>query len=264
MRSVTPSPPVDATAFYVDALACLERTGVPFVVGGAYAFAWYTKIVRDTKDFDVFLHPDDVRRVLAAFDSAGYEAALPFPHWLGKVWCSGYFIDLIFSSGNGLARVDHAWFEHAVDGEVLGRPMRLCPPEEMIWSKSFVQERERFDGADVIHLFRALGPTLDWARLLARFAEHWRVLLSAIVMYGFVYPDERPQIPAWVMSELTMRLQVEAPEPQNRVCNGTLLSREQYLFDLERFGYKDARVRPIGRMTKEETEIWTRAIEQKD
>ena len=58
--------------------------------------------------------------------------------------------------------------------------MWLSPPEEMIWSKAFVQERERYDGADVIHLLRELGPTLDWPRLLMRFGDRWRVLLSFI------------------------------------------------------------------------------------
>jgi hypothetical protein len=45
------------------------------------------------------------------------------------------------------------------------------------------------------------------------------------------------------------------------VCRGTLLSREQYLFDIEQLGYTDARLRPHGAMTPEQAEIWTRAIE---
>jgi hypothetical protein len=138
--------------------------------------------------------------------------------------------------------------------------MRLCPVEEMIWSKAYVQERERFDGADVLHLFRELGPTLDWARLLMRFGMHWRVLLSHIVLFGFVYPDERHRIPSWVTEELTQRLASERTEPSNRVCHGTLLSREQYLFDLIRLGYQDARLQPIGNMTREELAAWTEAI----
>jgi len=169
-------------------------------------------------------------------------------------------MDLIFSSGNGVARVDESWFEHAVDADVLGRPMRLCPPEEMIWSKAYVQERERYDGADVMHLIRALGPTLDWGRLIVRFGDHWRLLLSTVVLFGFVYPDQRQQIPSWVQSELLLRLDGEGPEPSAHVCYGTLLSREQYLVDLAQFGYSDARVEPVGNMTERETRIWTDAI----
>lgn len=44
----------------------------------------------------------------------------------------------------------------AAAGDVLGIPVQLCPPEEMLWSKSYVMERERYDGAEVMHLLRAL------------------------------------------------------------------------------------------------------------
>lgn len=252
-----------AAAFYGDALTHLERAGIRYLIGGAYAFAAYSKIVRNTKDLDVFLRPDDVRPALEVFRRAGYDAELLFPHWLGKVHSGEHFIDVIFSSGNGVARVDDIWFERSVESVVLDRPIRLCPPEEMIWSKAYVQERERFDGADVLHLIRAIGHTLDWDRLMWRFGDHWRVLLSFVVLFGFVYPDARCRIPSAVLSELLARLSAEGPEPDTRVCYGTLLSREQYLVDLARCGYEDARLQPLGRTTPEELEIWTNAIDGK-
>src|SRR5206468_1316705 len=97
---------------------------------------------------------------------------------------------VIFSSGNGVAKVDDEWFEHATAGRFLGEDIQLCPPEEMIWSKGFLLERERCDAADVIHLIHARGPRLDWERLLRRFGPHWRVLLSHLILFGFVYPGE--------------------------------------------------------------------------
>ena len=69
-------------------------------------------------------------------------------------------------ASNGVARVDDLWFTHAVDAQLFDVPVQLCPAEEMMWSKGFVQERERFDGADVMHLIRELGSSLDWDRLL--------------------------------------------------------------------------------------------------
>jgi hypothetical protein len=250
-------------AFYVEALERLARSGIPFLVGGTFAYARYTKIDRDTKDLDIFLLPADITRALACFGRAGYGVDLVYPHWLGKIFRAGHFMDLIFCAGNGVARVDEAWFAHAVDDEVLGTPVRLCPPEEMIWSKAFVQERERFDGADVIHLLREVGMTLDWARLLARFGDHWPVLLSHLILFRFVYPDRRDVVPSDVLHELLMRVRRQCPEPNNRICNGTLLSREQYLYDLEQLGYVDARIEPHGAMTETETRIWTDAIEHK-
>jgi hypothetical protein len=253
-------PDESARAFYVEALVQLKRSTIPFLVGGSFALARYVRIDRETKDLDLFIRPEDVSRALTFFRDLGYFATLPYPHWLAKVFRGDSRMDLIFGSGNGVARVDDRWFETSVEHEVFGLQLRLCPPEEMIWSKAFVQERERFDGADVLHLLRECGPSLDWQHLLERFGPHWRVLFSHIVLFGFVYPDQRHRIPAWVRDELTIRFAGESSEQANRVCNGTLLSREQYLYDLRRRGYGDARIEPMGRMTREETEIWTEAI----
>jgi hypothetical protein len=141
-------------------------------------------------------------------------------------------------------------------------PVQLCPPEEMIWSKGYVQERERFDGADIAHMIRSRGEAMDWGRLLRRFGAHWRVLFSHIVLFGFIYPSERGKIPAWVLKELSDRIVRELEEPPCRenICFGTLLSREQYLADIGKWNYHDARVRPVGQMSPEEIAHWTAAI----
>lgn len=251
-------------AFYRHALSTLQAAHIPFLVGGAYALEYYTGIVRHTKDFDIFVRPRDYDRVGQVFTSAGYQTDLTFPHWLGKVICGDDYIDIIFSSGNGICGVDDEWFTHAVEADILGLSLCLCPPEEMIWSKAFVSERERYDGADVAHMLRACGATLMWPRLLQRFDTYWRVLLSHLVLFGFIYPAERSQIPEWVMRGLLYRLQHELQEtsPENQLCQGTLLSREQYLTDVARWGYQDARLLPKGPMTQEEVAHWTAAIER--
>jgi hypothetical protein len=252
-----------AADFYIGALRTLQQIGIPFLIGGAFAFSHYSKVPRDTKDIDVFVKPDDCLRVLDAFRSLGYTTEVAFPHWLGKIHDGDHLIDVVFSSGNAVARVDDLWFEHAPKTNLLGLIVRLCPPEEMIWSKAFIQERERFDGADVVHLLRETGPSLDWPRLMMRFGDHWRVLLSHVILFGFVYPDKRQNIPDWVMDELVRRLSVSRPNLQNDVCYGTLLSREQYLHDIENLKYRDSRLAPHGTMTTEEVDMWTAAIQKK-
>ncbi len=198
-------------------------------------------------------------------EAAGYRTEVTFPHWLAKAWVVERFVDIIYRSGNGVAAVDDEWFEHAVDAELLGIPVRLCPPEEIIWSKAYVQERERFDGADIAHLIRKSGRDFDWRRLLRRFGDQWRVLLAHLVNFGFVYPGERDVVPEWVIGELADRLTREAaePPPRDKVCQGTLLSREQYLVDIGMWGYEDARLRPRGEMTAAEITHWTAAIAHK-
>ena len=253
-----------AAEFYIDALRKLQDTGIGFLVGGAFAYSHYSRVPRDTKDIDVFVKPDDCPRVLESFERLGYQTEIAFPHWLSKIRCGDHFMDVIFSSGNAMARVDDLWFDHAPKVNVLGLIVKLAPVEEMIWSKAFIQERERFDGADVLHLLRETGPSLDWPRLLMRFGDSWRVLLSHLILFGFVYPDKRQNIPSWVNEELLRRLTVSRPNLQSDVCYGTLLSREQYLHDIEHWKYHDAREQPYGPMTREQLDIWTAAINDKN
>src|SRR5262249_35114520 len=145
---------------------------------------------------------------------------------------------------------------------VLGIPVKLCPAEETIWSKAFIMERERFDGADVAHLLHAQIERLDWTRLLARFGSHWRGLLSQLVLFGVRYPRERSPVPASPMRELIGGLDAELDvrAPRERVCQGTILSREQYLIDTAEWGYRDARLTPHGTLSRREVARWTAAI----
>ena len=248
-----------ARAFYVHTLETLNASGLPYLVGGAYAFARYTGIERHTKDLDLFVRPEDAERALRVLAQAGYQTDMTFPHWLGKAFHGEDFIDVIFSAGNNVARVDDRWFEFASADEVLGVPVRLIPPEEMLWSKGYIMERERFDGADIAHVLRACADRLDWERLLVRFESHWQVLLAHLVLFDFIYPNERHRVPAWVTARLTERL-AAGREPGPKLCQGTLLSRQQYLTDIVRWQYDDARL-VQGHMAPEDIAHWTAAIE---
>lgn len=247
--------------FYRVAMEVLNQAGVPFLVGGAFAFIHQAGIDKSTKDLDIFARPRDVQRLLEACTAAGYDTELVFSHWLAKIRSPEGFIDVIFSSGNGIATVDDGWFEHATSEVVLGVPVKIAPAEETIWSKAYVMERERYDGADVAHLILAHGERLDWRRLLERFGPHWRVLLAHLILYGFIYPSQRSRVPDWVMQGLIRQLNEEqserdSPDP---VCYGTLLSWSQYLGDVLGGSFRDARVRPVGNMSPEEVARWTAA-----
>ncbi len=225
-----------------DALRALNAAAVPYVVAGAYAFFEYTGIYRDTKDLDVFLRERDLEEAFRALEAAGFRTHVEDAGWIGKGFRGEWFVDLIFSSGNGVAVVDDGWFEHARRGEVMGVPVLLAPAEEMIWSKAYVCERERYDGHDVANLVRACGDAMDWRRLLDRFGDDWEVLLSHLVMYRFSYPSDRSKVPDWVMRELLRRTWEGVAEGDwdGRVCRGPLVSRTQYRHALDSLGYEHA------------------------
>src|SRR5206468_10724089 len=114
---------------------------------------------------------------------------------------------LSFSAVNCVAIVDEHWLRRAATSRVLDRDALIVPAEEMIWQKAFIQERERFDGADIHHLLRCKGTQLDRDHLLWRFGErHWEVLFVHLISFRFSFPSHKDQVPGWVMEELTSRL----------------------------------------------------------
>jgi hypothetical protein len=244
----------------IDAFGVLIEHDVPFLVGGTFAYTLFTGLVRPTKDLDIFVTREALPSALKVLEDAGFSTSTPFPHWLAKAWTPEVAIDLVFSSGNGVARVDQDWWTHAAEVNLFELPVRMCPIEELIWSKSFVMERERYDGADIAHLLRARGHAIDWARLRARYGPYQLVLASHLLLFHFIYSDAERLLPPGLLRDV---LAEAAPPPVPvagpPVCWGTLLSREQYLDDVSSIGYADAR-RVAATMTETELDVWTRAI----
>jgi len=231
--------PTSAERFYIAALKKLIDSGIQFMIGGTYAFTEHTGIKRETKDLDIFCKAGDYPRILKVFEEYGYKTQIIDARWLAKASHKDHYIDLIFASRTDLATVDDSWFKHAPEGNIFHLPVKLIPPEELIWSKAYIQHREKFDGADVNHIILKQGQSLDWQRLLMRMEAHWEVLFSHLINFRFVYPSERDIVPKWLMEELLSRSQQQLtlPNPQDKVCRGHLLANGQYDIDFEKWGF---------------------------
>ncbi len=254
-------PPATAD-FYRRAIQSLVDAGIPFLVGGAFSHACFTGIRRSTKDLDLFIRREHYDQIASLMEAQGWRAEMSYPHWLAKVYCGDDFIDLIFNSGNGVTPVDERWFQDNLQADVLGVQVSVANPEDSILSKSFIMERERYDGADIAHVLHATAERLDWPGLVDRFGQHWRVLLAHLTLFGYIYPGERHRVPRWVMEQLMAKLAAEteqAPPDDPHLCAGTLLSREQYLHDVHRLGYVDGRL-AVTTMTPDDVARWTEAI----
>src|SRR5262245_17750864 len=111
-----PRPPEPSTgralSLYRDALAGLQKRRSPFLVGGTFAFVHYTGVVRPTKDLDLFVRLEERDRVLDDLRQLGWRTRVAFPHWLAKAERGPHAIDVIHSSGNGVAVVDAEWLDH--------------------------------------------------------------------------------------------------------------------------------------------------------
>src|SRR5436309_15522414 len=227
--------------FHLRSVTALQDANVPFLIGGAYVVEVYAGVSRRTKDFDLYVRPNHVEAALEALACADYTTDVTSPHWLAKAKRGRDYVDLIFRAGNGLCEVDDSWFERAHDHVLLGLRVKLAAPEETIWMKAYIMERERFDGADIAHILLCCAEKLDWQHLVQRFGTDWRVLLSHLILFGYIYPSEQGRIPMAIMEDLMRRLRKEEPvSGQKRLGRGTLLSRTQYLVDVQKWGFHDA------------------------
>lgn len=244
--------PPETAQTYHGALLGLREARIPHLIGGAYALAHFTGVIRQTKDFDLFIKPADRDRALEVLGARGYSTRVLFPFWLAKAEQNGHQVDLIYRAPNGIAEVRDSWFGRAVSCEVLGTPAQVCAPEEILITKLFVLNNDRNDLADVMHLFQSGIEQIDWTRLLQLLGAYWRVLLAHLVLFGFVYPSEQRRVPKKIMNELLERLRQEQTEGAalEKVCNGSLLSHSQYRIDIIERGFADGRLEPFGRMTK--------------
>ncbi|HEX5429836.1 MAG TPA: nucleotidyltransferase [Patescibacteria group bacterium] len=230
-----------AEEFYIQALKLLNKSGIPFMLGGTMAVKVYTDIERETKDMDIFVKPGDYPRVLNMFTEAGYKTSVEDERWLAKVRHNGTYFDVIFNLQNAQSPVNDNWFTESQIGTLFGIEIKLLPPAELILAKAFVQDRDKYEGSDIAHLILLKHKDIDWKRLLDYMEQYWEVLLIHLLNFRFIYPSERESVPKEILNELLSRLmhQAAAPTPKNKICRGRIFSLKDYYIDVSKFGFGD-------------------------
>jgi len=231
----------DALAFYAECLQHLQDSGLPYLLTGTHAVNAYTGMDRPPKDLDVFCRAGDYPRILKHLQPFGYELEVEDERWLAKVKKGPFFMDVIFNCTSGVAPVTDCWFEEDRTIALYGLQVPIVPPTELVWSKLFVQDRYRYDGADIAHVILKQSDAIDWRRLLCYAEQYWEVLLAHLINFRFIYPTERERIPAWLLDELLdrVRAQADLPPPRMKVCRGRHFSRADYQIDIEQWGFAD-------------------------
>jgi len=218
----------------------MNGVGVPYVVSGAFALQKHTGIWRDTKDLDLFLPAEAVPQALRYLQEQGFETEICDPVWLAKAHRNGYYVDLITGMSNAVITVDLSWIDRASCTVILGVPVRVLAAEELIASKLFVNFRERFDGADIVHIIYGTRGKLDWQRLRQLIGEHWELLLWELVLYRYVYPAYQHYVPSEVWNDLLSRLRRELESPSaNSPFRGSLVDDRMFAIDVKEWGLEN-------------------------
>jgi hypothetical protein len=237
--SVPPDFPAEQRALFCEVLQHLNRANVPYVVSGAFALQKHTGIWRNTKDLDLFLPPEVVPETLRHLQEEGFETEICDPVWLAKAHRDGYYVDLITGMSNAIITVDRSWIERGAEAVVLGVPTRVLAAEELIASKLFVNFRERFDGADVVHIIHGTRGRLDWKRLRALVGEHWELLLWELVLFHYVYPG-KDYVPREVWGDLLSRFRKELDSPAAKPgFRGSLIDEKMFAIDVKEWGLEN-------------------------
>src|SRR5262245_19179278 len=230
-----------ADDFYAECLEVAKSANVPFMIGGYYAVYIHTGIRRTTKDVDIFCKPGDFPRILNKFTSLGYSTHVEDERWLAKVKRRNDLVDIIFGSSNAVAPVTDLWIERSIPTRLFGLDVNVLGVTELIWSKVFIQNRDRYDGADVAHLINKKHDEIGWKLLLSYMDQYWEVLLTHVLNFRFIYPSERELVPRWLLDELLSRLQQQIALPTSRIkmCRGRLYSKTDYAVDVVKWGFAD-------------------------
>jgi hypothetical protein len=207
--------PDNEWAVYLRAIKAVRPLGWPFMLGGAFGLACHTGRWRNTKDLDFFILADHREGFIDAITKAGfmdYYDTLPYDRsWIYRGCSNGTIVDLIWDTPNHRCHVDLNWVANALHVELRGESLLAVPPEEILFIKSFVMQKDRCDWTDLLNLLCFQAGHLDWAHVLDRFGSEQPILRGILNIFAWLCPVEASQIPA----EIRERLGIEVSMPEN-------------------------------------------------
>jgi hypothetical protein len=192
---------------YQRVIADSKAAGIPFAVGGGIAMGVYTGMFRDTKDIDLYVVPEHREAIQAILSAAGledYYDQLPYDRgWIYRSIQGKVIVDIIWSMANYKAPVDERWITGGPQVEIRGEQLRVVPPEEMIWAKLYIMQRDRCDWPDVLNLIRAQADRLDWRHLLERLGPDAPILYANLGIFRWLCPEAAGSMPSWLIEHVS-------------------------------------------------------------
>jgi predicted nucleotidyltransferase len=173
----------DARFFAVleETVEVLGRSGIPHLFMGGLASAALGR-PRWTHDIDLFVRPQDARRVLETFRAAGFRTKERQPAWLYKAMKDRVLVDVIFVSSGDVV-LDEEMVRRAQHVEVEGRVVPVIPAEDLVVIKALVhKEHSPRHWFDALALLRR--EDLDWEYLVRRARQHGSLKVLSLLYYA--------------------------------------------------------------------------------
>ena len=158
----------------------LDEEGLPYVLIGGIASAVLGR-PRWTHDIDVFVKPEDARRVLEVLAERGFGVEETFADWLFKGFKKEVLVDVIFRVYK--IYLDDEMISRAVMAEFKGRRVRIVPPEDLLVMKALVADEHM-----PRHWHDALGLVgscpLDWDYVERRAKQYAARRVLSLLVYA--------------------------------------------------------------------------------
>ena len=235
--------PPEQWAMYKAVIGEAQARKLRFAIGGGLAAATYAGQWRDTKDIDLYIRKQDRDEVITMLTELGLEDYFDQKaydrNWIYRSWQHGAIVDAMWAMANQRASVDDHWFS-GPEVRVENLRFRLVPPEEMIWSKLYVLQRDRSDWPDVLAMLYSIGSEINWHRLIERLTEDSALLGSILTVFAWICPARARELPDWIWG----KLRVSIPEPVH--APASLQDRARLLDSRPWFGPTEKGCQPGG------------------
>jgi hypothetical protein len=210
-----------------------RRRGIRFAIGGGFAVSTYTGRWRNTKDLDLYVHPEQRQAMITLVSEAGltdYFEQLGYDrNWIYRAHVDDTIVDVMWAMANYRAQVDDSWFTHARTIWLRGEPVQLLALEDMIWDKMYVLQRDRCDWPDVLNLLYAGCAETDWDYLFERVGPDLPLLSGVMALFAWLCPAPAQALPRWIWSRLRLLPPPQGSAPDLDRQHADLLDKRPWL-----------------------------------
>jgi hypothetical protein len=225
--------PIHEWDCYLPILKDADRRNLRYALGGGLAFSHYSGRLRNTKDLDLFVLEEDRDLFIGIMEAHGFGDLFeqePYDRkWIYRGVRDGLIIDIIWMMANGRSMVDPGWTSRGPHMTLHGYPIRLLPPEELVYSKLHVLQKERCDWPDLFNILHCQSDAIDWDRLIKRVGPDLPLLSGVMSVFAWLRPELAEEIPEGVWKRLGLEI-------RGRPAVDSAVNREDLLDSRDWFG----------------------------
>jgi predicted nucleotidyltransferase len=164
-----------------ETMQTLREAQIPFLLIGGIGSSVFGRD-RGTHDIDLFVRPENARKVLALLGERGFTTKVEYEHWLYKAVKHGVLVDIIFRSSRDIL-LDDEMLRRARTMNFRGREVPVAPPEDLIVMKAVAMSEDTprywYDAIAII-----AQADLDWDYLVARARQHGARRILSLLLFA--------------------------------------------------------------------------------